>query len=176
MLRIIGKFARILLVAIIIIAFSCEKEPIIRPSAAILLTKVYKTKHDYFDFVNTFGGYISAPSTWRIDDTLKFKITEDDTIYLFRWRLINGYVMDIVVTEKDYFTDMTYAELTTLNSECNGCISVEDIFQRVVDKDPFIEYYEDSDTLFINRDKKDIERLNTIISNGELEKYLYKIK
>ncbi len=84
--------------------------------------------------------------------------------------------MDLVITEDDYFTDMTFAELVSLNDACNNCITTDDIFDRVIDKDPFREFYIDKDTLFRNRDEFDIQRLNEIISNGELDNYLHQLK
>jgi hypothetical protein len=141
-----------------------------------LLTAVYKTNNDYFDFVNTWRGFAGAPSRLSSGDSSKILITEEDTVYLLRWKLNDGYVMDLVITEDDYFTDMTFKELVAKNDACNGCVTTEDIFDRVVDKNPFREFYIDTDTLFRNRDQYDIQRLNEIIGNGELDNFLLQLK
>lgn len=71
---------------------------------------VYKTKADYFNYVNTWGDNISAPSTLTLKDTYRIAVVGNDTVYQLRWRLEDNYVMEVGIYEGDSFTDMTFAE------------------------------------------------------------------
>lgn len=139
---------------------------------------VYKTRADYFKYVNVWGDNISAPSTLTLKDTDRIAVVENDTIYKLRWRLQDNYVMGLVIHQSDGFTDMTFAEIVSYNEKNpneNG-YPLHDIFKRVIDKDPFLEFYKDENHIFFKGDSADIIKVNQLIRDGELEKYFKKIK
>ena len=138
---------------------------------------VYKTKTDYFNYVNTWGDNISAPSTLTLKDTDRIAIVGKDTVYQFRWRLENNYVLEIGIYEGDSFTDMTFAEIVSYNERHpeEFHYPLPEIFKRVIDKDPFLEFYRDENHVFFKGDSADISKVNQLIRDGELEKYFKKI-
>lgn len=138
---------------------------------------VYKTKADYFNYVHTWGDNISAPSTLTLKNTDRIAIVGNDTIYKLRWRLEDNYVMEIAINETDNFTDMTYAEIVSYNERHPKELGypLPEIFKRVIDKDPFLEFYRDENHVFFKGDSADISKVNQLIRDGELEKYFKKI-
>jgi hypothetical protein len=139
---------------------------------------VYKTKADYFNYVNVWGDNISAPSTLTLKDTDRIAVVGNDTIYKLRWRLEDNYVMDLVVHQSDGFTDMTFAEIVSYNEKHpeEGGYPLYDIFKRVIDKNPFLEFYRDENHVFFKGDSADISKVNQLIRDGEMEKYFKRIK
>lgn len=138
---------------------------------------VYKTKADYFNYVHTWGDNISAPSTLTLKDTEQIAVVEKDTVYQLRWRLEDNYVMEIAIHQDDSFTDMTYAEIVAYNENHpeEFHYPLPEIFKRVIDKDPFLEFYRDENHVFFKGDSADISKVNQLIRDGELEKYFKKI-
>jgi len=60
-------------------------------------------------------------------------------------------------------------------NESNGMFPFDSIKKRIVDKDPFVEFYVDDKDYFY-RMPEPIDKLNEIIRNGEMEKYLHRLK
>lgn len=164
-------------------AFSCEKEP----QATAPGLAVYKTKGDYFYNVsvgmNEKGEiYMSPayyfPKTESKDESIdiRIKITEDDTVYTLRTRLIDGYIFGGEIGENSIFLDFTYKEYLRYQIEHNSSeIPKNMLNENILDDDPFLELYIDQ-----NRPRKyelsDTALINQMIRNDELEKYFEKIK
>lgn len=138
---------------------------------------VYKTKADYFTYVHTWGDNISAPSTLTMKNTDQIAVVGNDTVFQLRWRLDDNYVMEIAIHETDNFTDMTYAEIVAYNENHpeEFHYPLPEIFKRVIDKDPFLEFYRDENHVFFKGDSADISKVNQLIRDGELEKYFKRI-
>lgn len=139
---------------------------------------VYKTKGDYFNFVNVWGDNISAPSTLTLKDTDRIAVVGNDTIYKLRWRLEDNYVMEIAIHQSDRFTDITFAEIVAYNErqpEQDG-YPLHVIFKHVIDRNPFLEFYRDENHVFFKGDSADISKVNQLIKNGELGTYFKRIK
>jgi hypothetical protein len=157
-----------------------DPEPIIRDDrdATIdLVTKVYKTRGDYFTYVNTWGKE-NAPTTLSLENPNIVEVIGNDTVYKGRHRLIDDYVMAVAVNLGDYFTDIPINEIVAYNAARGhgSYYPLESIFSRVIDKYPFVEFYSDENHLFFARDSIRIEQLNEIIRKGELEQYLTRLK
>jgi len=171
-------FQSLILIHILSIVFftNCKKDSGLY-SDPIAKTQVYKTKGDYFKFVNTWGSS-NAPTTLSLSDSNRITIQDGDTIYKLRWKLEGGYTMALVVGPQDYFTDMTFSEIVSYNERYPeiGYFPKDSIFDRVIDTEPFLEYYIDTENTFYHRDSIDIVQINQIIKDGELEKYFKKVK
>ena len=161
-------------------AFSCEKEP----QATAPGFAVYKTKGDYFYNVsvgmNEKGKLYHYPAFYNprfksISDS-RIKITEDDTVYTYRAKLINGYIISGEIGENSIFLDFTFKEYIKyeINNNRSG-VPLEVLSEHILDDNPFLELYFDP-----NKPRKyeisDSAEINQIIRNGELEKYFEKIK
>ncbi|MGM0528691.1 MAG: hypothetical protein ACQERS_09810 [Bacteroidota bacterium] len=165
---------------ILFVTFSCENEHEALPRGFA----VYKTKGDYFYNVsvgtNEKGELYHHPAFYNprynsINDG-RINITEDDTIYIFRARLIDGYIFGGEIGENSIFLDFTFKEYINyeINNNCSGVPS-KVLNEHILDADPFLELYIDQ-----NRPGKyeisDTALINRMIRNGELEEYFEKIK
>ncbi len=170
----------IVICGIIVIVFGCEKGP----EATAPGFAVYKTKGDYFHNVsvgtNEKGELYHYPAFYNprynsIVDT-RIKITEDDTSYTLRARLIDGYILGGEIGETSIFLDFTFKEYINyeINNNCSG-VPLEVLSEHILDADPFFELYLDQ-----NRPRKyeisDTPLINQMIRDNELEKYFEKIK
>jgi hypothetical protein len=168
---------------IVITAFSCEKEP----KATAPGLAVYKTKGDYFYNVSVqinekgeiymYPAYY-FPKTESKDESIdpRIEITEDDTVYTLRTRLIDGYIFAGEIAENSIFLDFTFKEYLRYQIEHNSSeIPINVLNEHILDADPFLELYIDP-----NRPRKyelsDSAQINQMIRNYELEKYFEKIK
>jgi len=168
-----------LLVIVALLAFSCTKNPQITDPGL----SVYKTKGDYFD--NAFCGmkpngdiyFVPSyynPRYYSIDP--RIKITENDTFYTLRVKLIDGYVLGREVDKNYVFLDFTFKEYLDYEIEHNiSGIPDKILKEHILDNDPFLELYYD-----INRPRKyelsDTALINQMIRNNELGKFFEKIK
>jgi len=163
----------------ILAAFSCEKEP----QATAPGLAVYKTKGDYFYNVsvgmNKKGEIYWHPAYYNpryesIDP--RIRITEDDTVYTLRTRLIYGYIFGSEIGKNSIFLDFTFKEHLQYEIEHNSSgVPTKLLSEHILDTDPFLELYFDQ-----NRPRKyeisDTAEINQMIRNDELEKYFEKIK
>lgn len=157
--------------------YNCQKVGDTAPGLSI-----YKTKGDYFNYVSVSKegdriifrpGYYN-PRYNTVDTRLK--ISDTDTIYTRRAKLIDGYVISAEIGEESVFVDFTFAEYLKFEIENDGGIPSDSLLlASILDEDPFIELYYDS-----NRPRKyeisDTALINQMIIDGELEKYFERIK
>jgi len=150
---------------------SCDKEDYIGPKV-----KIYKTKGDYFNKVNTWG---NDNGPIGLDYGSRIIINNGDTIYAWRWKLADGYVMAGESSSSDYFTDMTFAEIVAYKDKYPDSLEFprDSFFKRVIDKDPYTEYYIAKEySTFEMPDSNDVEPINELIRKGELENYFKRLK
>jgi hypothetical protein len=101
---------------------------------------------------------------------------DSDIVYMFRKQLVNGYVLATESTVDDYFTDMTFHELLNYYYETgNAYFPLDSVFERVIDTDPYTEFYVDYSRPQ-NFCLTDTAEINAVIKNGELEKYFKRLK
>jgi len=159
-------------------AFSCEKEP----QATAPGIAVYKTKGDYFN--NTFVFMKSSGSIYMVTSyynqrynsiSTKIKITENDTVYTLRAKLVDGYIFADEHSKDMTFLNFTFKEYLRYEIKNGHHPTNDELLNNILDDDPFIEYYQDP-----KRPRKfelsDSAEINQIIRNGELEKYFEKMK
>ena len=171
------KIIGIVVVAIILVNLvsGCSKDNNdLGPKAGI-----YKTSGDYFNNVNTWGKNHASTSLNSADG--RIRIENGIPIYCGRIKLVDGYILAMEHTQKDYFTDITIAELVEYNDNHSDPFPQDSIFKRVIDKDPYTEFYGAKEygfeiTRVAEDDKLIVEELNEIIRNGEIETYFDKIK
>lgn len=148
----VNQFRRINTIFIFIILtvtfFGCEwvKVPIVRPAQEPPFA-IYKTKGDYFDYVNANFGNENEPKYYLQTDeheATKYYHLEDSGYHL-RVALDNGYVLAGETTADDYFTDLSYRDyLGYYNQRYSEGLSfnLDSIFYaHVIDEDPFLEFY-----------------------------------
>jgi len=173
--------ALILLIALI--GAGCEKDKIEYDDESIEIStlpniSIYKTNNDYFyniALVNSNGQLTAIPAFITNDPLLK--IDSDGKLSSnFRWRLKGGYVIDKESYINRVFTDVTFQEYVEYNTE-NKITSwpTTRIEPRIVDKDPFLEYYYYDG---INKAEKiyTLGELNKMIEEGTLETVFKKLK
>ncbi|MFO8234737.1 MAG: hypothetical protein R6U04_04945, partial [Bacteroidales bacterium] len=156
---------------------------------------IYKTNSDYFLFlpawVNDKGEVVGRPY-YKSNDT-RILLTETDTIYTNRVELIDSYYLSAEVQPNYPFTNITFKEFYR-RQDSNNPIMLEEIQSRIINDDPFSEYYEVSPyevlkyyDVFINDGYSPSEakyksfqkyalELNTIIQEGQLDQMFTKIK
>lgn len=162
---------RIIIILTILTLCACDRVRDFNPPPTGI--KIYKTNGDYFNYVNIWDNRHNSHNNTLF--THGFNYENNDTIIRYRWRLEQGYVADELegwVT--DYFTDITHKEAIKYKDRYNAEFPFDSIEKRIIDKDPFIEFYYD-DILFF-RVPEQIDEINEIIRKGELGKYLKKIK
>jgi len=144
---------------------------------------VYKTRGDYFYNVsmvfnkngelNGFPSYYNSRSNKPIDP--RIKITDDDTVYAWRAKLINGYIISEEIGRGSIFVDFTHKEYLKYEIENPEIGGVAPSILNVLDDDPFLELYIDK-----NRPRKyylsDTILINQMIRDGELGKYFERVK
>jgi len=161
-----------------IICTSCEPwfKPVLPPGISI-----YKTNADYFDHtdIGMKGDRIFRTSIYFRDGD-KFIITETDTIYKNRVRLLNGYILDFEADSRyDVFLDLTFKQQMALEKIYPGGIPHDILKSHILDKDPYSVYYRDTaePRLFEQTvGTVDTSELNQIIRDGKLDQYFEKLK
>lgn len=168
---------------IIILDLSCDK---IKNEDEYPGVSIYKTKSDYFNLVDIGmkdDRIYHTQHFWnpRYNSFNKMEILNNDTIYKYRYRLTEGYVLDGEAgVNDDVFLNLTFKEY--LNREIKnsvlgiGAYIPDDTLRKyILDKDPYTEFYQnrvDVKRLYIH----DSLEINEIIKNGEIDKYFEKIK
>lgn len=147
---------------------------------------IYKTKEDYLNLVDIGmkGDEIfRTESLWngRYNSIHKMEVRGDDTIYICRYKLPNGYVIDSDANERhDVFLNMTHKEYLKreiMNYEMGFGVAVSDDTLRkyILDKDPYTEFYRNKTKVRLFSISDSIE-IKTIILSGEIDKYFERLK
>jgi len=158
---------------------SCHPDPYEDPPFSL-----YKTRADYFEYYNVDldkHGLPKGNRAYSIDDS-RIRIIDNDTVYTFRVRLDNDYVLCGESTVNSQFTDIRIPEMVKLSSE-GKYFSDTELKDRIIDPDPFTEFYsvpstyiyEASGTISEALLMKAIE-INEIIKEGKLEDHFTKLK
>lgn len=156
---------------------------------------IYKTNHDYFHFFapSTKKSGEVAVTPYFINDDPRIYIMENDTVFALRVALDEGYVLSGEVYPDAPFTDATYKECLRRQGT-NSPVTAVLLDQRIIDRDPFLEYYE-IDTEFVTKYfsqflnlgyssgkvrnlafQEAAKEINIIIVEGRLEDEFRKIK
>lgn len=138
---------------------------------------LYKTKADYFNYI-----MLSSRSLYPSAGGQNIIIRGEDTIHYKRYRMHNGYVFD-QYAEPDYvFSDITCGELyRNFEAHHKDWLTDQDsISKRVLDDDPFLEYYRKDTIDFDGRMIPTLEALldtfNKLIDENKIETFFDKIK
>ncbi len=188
----------ILLPMIIGIAFigtGCQKDEIEYADESMVFTigsaepgiAIYKTKGDYFNYISFLlldDGRLNATPDFTLKSlenplgksTLK-RDKNGKIVPNFRWHLRNGYIICRGVSlTNTVFADITFQEFVDYTEKHNtACWPHELLKPRIIDKDPFKEYYylyrygRSSITLTVGE-------INKMIEEGTLETVFEKLK
>ena len=153
---------------------SCNNEQALAPGISL-----YKTRGDYFDLAD-IG--MKGDQITRLPDYYarfsRFIITDTDTVYKNRAKLINGYILDVEADEtRDVFLDLTFKQYMALASR--GHLREDTLKKYILDKDPYVEFYRDianprrfdNDIEYI-----DTSEINQIIGEGKIEEFFTRLK
>lgn len=140
---------------------------------------IYKTKGDYFDLV-TIGmkdNEIFRTSSFTIEGS-KFTFSDNDTIYKYRIKLRNGYVLSGESDSRyDVFLKLSFKDQMKLEKRIGPTIPFDTLKKYILDSEPYTEFYRDNSRKFSDRfECVDTAEINNIIKEGEIEKYFTKLK
>jgi hypothetical protein len=163
---------------------SCQKDEIEYADESIEISSypgitIYKTKKDYINYVDvqiTDDGRLNAiPSYNKNDPRISFD-SKGNAKQNFRWRLKSGYILDNNASLREAFTNITIHEYVDWNTS-HGVSSWPNssIEPRIIDKDPFTEFYFHDG---INKTPRTftLGEINDMIKNGTLETVFTKLK
>lgn len=125
---------------------------------------VYKTKEDYSDKVTI---ELSKDKT-RITS---FYGPPDVQL---RWpeKLADGYYLNGTLGVNSAILSVTKEEYMKQKLP----FSIDSMFSLIIDKDPFLEFYQYQGNEFVIEGGFDTVRINTLIKNKELTRYFHRIK
>ena len=161
-----------------LVCSSCEPlfKPVLPPGISI-----YKTNGDYFDLadIGMKGDKIFRTSIFS-GDMYKFITTDGDTIYKYRIKLRDGYILDFEADSRyDVFLDLTFKQHMALEKIYPGGIPFDILTGHILDKSPYSVYYRDTaePRLFEHTvDLVDTSELNQIIRDGKLDHFFEKLR
>lgn len=142
---------------------------------------IYKTNADYFNNVSVYmsDGEITGRPSVRMPI-----LSGTDTMFFHRYKLNNNYIATQQAWfEREVFLDLTYTGYIELQNQMGGYIPEDTIYKHILDKNPFIVFYSETTPseyfMFQNNDGLqilDTTALNTLIKDGDLEKYFTRYK
>ncbi|NQU88472.1 MAG: hypothetical protein HQ541_22220, partial [Mariniphaga sp.] len=140
---------------------------------------VYKTKGNYLNYitvgVDSLGNIFSSPDyTYRSGQV--GKKDNGEVYFKYRYVLKSGYIVSLVSIHQA-FTDITLKEYIEYN-EANGIAGWTDnlIYPRIIDRDPFIEFYFSSCMTCTNSQQFSLGEINEMLENGTIEEHFTKLK
>jgi hypothetical protein len=162
----------------------CEKDEIQYADEGIEVSSspnisVYRTKSDYFNLISLQllpTGQLNAIPSYTKDDS-RIKVDANGKISPnTRWRLKSGYIVDKESYINRVYTNITFQEYVDYNTKNKVAGWPDDLIEpRIIDKDPFIEYYILDG---LNKEVKTytLRDINEMIENGTLETVFTKLK
>ena len=163
---------------------SCQKDEIEYADESIEISSypwitIYKSKNDYVNYVDiqiTEEGKINAVPSYSVKDPRISIDTNGNIKQNFRWRLKSGYILDMNVSLREAFTDITISEYVKYNTKNNVAVWPDSlILPRIIDMDPFLEFYHYDG---IGKPERifTIGEINEMIETGTLETVFTRLK
>jgi len=170
-----------LIISLVIINLVCNScEPFFKPALPPGIS-IYKTNGDYFDLVTIGmkGDRIFRTSNYS-GELHKFNIAGGDTIYKYRIKLTNDYILSFEADSRyDVFLDITFKQHMSLDMIYPSGIPHEILASHILDKSPYSVYYRDTaeprqfeQTL----EMVDTSEINQIIREGKLDQFFEKLR
>lgn len=163
---------------------SCTKDELAYADESIVIDNVpaisiYKTKSDYFNYIyvgiDSIENITMSPSYNSNDPRISID-SYGKVTYNQRWKLKSGYIVCKEMHFRDMaFTNITFQELIEFTDKHGPDIPVSWFKSRIIDKDPFIEYYW-LGGLFNPRREFTLGQINKMIENGTLETVFTRFK
>lgn len=161
---------------------SCQNDDIEYADESIEISSypgmsIYKSKSSYKDKLTVCldaEGNITCTPLFGFDKNIVSKNKNGDFVLIRRHFLKSGYVLEDVYL--DYaFTDITVNEMVETFSEFGAEYwSHERYSERIIDRDPFIEFYHSNVTG--RPEVITIGEINDMIENGTLDNFFTKLK
>ncbi|MCF8357361.1 MAG: hypothetical protein K9H26_01295 [Prolixibacteraceae bacterium] len=138
---------------------------------------VYKTKGDYFNYIAVYldsNENIAICPVYNENSIHIIKDKDNKIQYTERWKLKSGYIVDREMIFINSFTDVTFQEQIEYIKDNSDNFNADLYYKpRIIDKNPFVEYYHISEGL--GRDFT-LGEINQMAENGTLETYFTKLK
>lgn len=165
------------------ISAGCQKDEIDYADEGIEISSlpdisIYKTKNDYRDKLTVCldtNGNITCTPLFGDNPNIVSKNKNGDFILKRRYFLKSGYILEDISFDR-VFTDITITEMVETYSEFGAVYwSPERYLDRIIDRDPFTEYYH------LNGIGKEVQiftigEINEMLENGTIEDYFTRIK
>lgn len=139
---------------------------------------IYKTRGDYFDLVDIGmkADKVFRRSSFSADHS-KLIFTNNDTIYRYRLKLINGYILDREADERyDVFLSLTFKKHLNLEREYGLTTLPDDTLKLyILDSSPYTEFYRENGN-HKKFDYPDTAVINSIIRENRIEEFFNRIK
>lgn len=163
---------------------SCQKDEIEYADESIEVSSIpgisiYKTSDNYFNNISvqiTQEGNLNKIPAFTLSDP-RIRVDNDGTVHMnFRWRLRSGYIVDREAYVNDVFTDISVQEYVDWNTKNKVAGWPNNLIEpRVIDKNPFTEFY------FLDGINKhesifSLGEINNMIENNTLETIFTKLK
>lgn len=152
-------------------------EPSVSPGISL-----YKSRGDYFELVTVGFQNNKIIRTWGYNQSkYKFVISGRDTIFRYRIRMANGYVLDAEANYKtDAFINLTHKQYIIKESNYSDFSIPHDTLKKhIIDKNPYIEFYRDEANPkrfgFSEIEEIDTAEINRIIKENKIELYFNRI-
>ena len=172
------KLLSVLLFTFSLLCFSCEKSGEYDAAPGI---SVYKTNGDYYELVTVGMKGDDIFRTWGFfldfgKPICNLLVTDTDTIYKSRKKLVNGYVLDREADERyDVFLSLSFKEYLKMEQRYNTFTIPDDTLKKyILDKDPYTEFYRNKTNVKDFQISDSLE-INRIIENDSLDYYFKKV-
>jgi hypothetical protein len=169
---------------LLFIGAGCQKDEIEYADESIEIStlpgiSIYKTNANYFNNISvqiTSEGQLNAIPAYILNDPRVSVDKKGNISANFRWRLKSEYIVDKEVYLNEVFTNISIQEYVDWNTQHGvACWPNNLIEPRIIDKDPFTEFYHlgglnKSPEIFT------LGEINDMIENGTLETVFAKLK
>ena len=169
---------------LLVIGASCQKDEMEYADESIEISSmpgisIYRTNDNYFDNISvqiTAEGKMNKIPAYTLNNP-RIIVNKNGTVQVnFRWRLKSGYIVDREAYLNDAFTDIKVQEYVDWNTSHAVSSWPNDLIEpRIIDKDPFTEFYFHDG---LNKTPKTftLGEINDLIENGTLETVFTKLK
>jgi hypothetical protein len=143
---------------------------------------LYKTKGEYFGYVTVGVQNSEITRTWAYtQDKYKFIFENHDTVFRYRIKMANGYVLDCEANEKtDAFLNLTHKQYMLMESKYPGnTISLDTLKNHIIDYNPYTVFYRDENPKkfpFTEIEEIDTAEINKIIKENRIDQFFKRIK
>ena len=174
-----------LLLIIVILLANCKKSNIDYYDESKIVNNtpglsIYKTNGDYIDFIHfqlDSNNIITMSPCYKPTNSSRIIIDKDGNVHQnFRYKLKSGYIVSNNANISYTYTDITFQEYFDITNESGEWYIPNSLLkQRIVDRNPFTEYYY-LNGLNGNYREFTLGEINDLAEEGNLESVFTKLK